>query len=180
MFMKHLMRKKLAILGIDTCSALEMKNDLEKLGSVDVVSYKSKFPLFFPQWGSIRESEPSELTHSNHVEITLNNVVAVQLFEGPWGFSGNFIDENFSQSLKKEIESILAKNGYYTGRMAWKYAPWLPLIFLSAIVIFTLATGFHIFALIYTQHASTLKCVLIGINFICVLIGISLYRQFFS
>ena len=178
--MKHLMRKKFAVRGIDTCSALEMKNNLEKLGSVNVVSYKSRFPLFFPQWGSILESEPSELTQSNHIEITLNNVMAVQLFEGPWGFSGNFIDENFSQSLKKKIESILAKNGYYTGRMAWKYAPWLPLIFLIAIAAFTLATGLNIFALIYTQHASILKYVLIGLNFICVLIAVSLYRQFFS
>ena len=178
--MKRLMRKKPAILDIDTRSILEMKNDLEKLGSVDVVSSKSRFSLFFPQWGRVLESETSELNESNHIEITLNNTVAVQLFEGPWGFSGNFIDENFSQSLKEEIESILAKNYYFTGRMAWKYVSWLPLIFLSAIAVSTLAMGFNILALIYTQNASTFKFVLSGLYFICMLIAISLYRQFFS
>lgn len=178
--MKHLMRKKPAALDIDICSVLKMKNDLKKLGSVDVVSHRSRFSLFFPDWGGVLESKPSELNESNHIEITLNKVVAVQLFEGPWGFSGNLIDENFSRSLKEEIESILAKNGYFTGRMAWKYAPWLPLIFLSAIAAFALATGLHTLTLIYAQNASTLKFVLIGLNFICVLVAIFLYRRFFS
>ena len=106
---------------------------------MDIVTYISRFSLFFPYWGGILESKPSDISESNHVEIAFNDTVVIQLFKGPWGFSGNFLDQNVSQSSK--IEAMLAKNGYYTGEMTWNYAPWLPLFYLLAIAVRTLLAG---------------------------------------
>ncbi len=157
-----------------------VENDLEKLGSVDVVSYKSKFSLFFPQRGGILQSKPSALSEGNHVEIALNGVVALQLFKTMWGFSGNFLSQNFSQNLEKKIEILLAKNGYYTREMAWKYAPWIPLILLSGMVVCILGSGVFIIDFLLSQDMINYRLFLIGANLVLATYFICLYRQFFS
>lgn len=79
-----------------------VENDLEKLGSVDVVSYKSKFSLFFPQRGGILQSKPSALSEGNHVEIALNGVVALQLFKLCGDSQGIFSVKTFLKTWRKK------------------------------------------------------------------------------
>ena len=175
--MKQLMRKKSSMSGIEASSIVHLKNDLEELGSVDIVTYTSKFSLFFPYEG-INESKPSDLGESNHVEIALNDAVVVQLFRGPWGFSGNFLDQNVSQSSK--IEAILARNGYYTGEMTWRYAPWLPLFYLLGLAVWTLLAGIYIFDVLYLQNVSNSRLFLVCLSCACAAIFVYLYRRSFS
>jgi hypothetical protein len=177
--MKRLLRKRLSIFGIDPKNVAKLKNDLKKAGSVDIEYYKTVFPPLFPEQRKIQKSEISQFDECNHIEILLNGTTIIQLFEGPWGFSGNFIDKPLSDPLKTKIEEILAKNKYYTGRMAWKYAPWIPLVLLGAVAMFLLNAIYHLIQVFQSLHAINHNIILTIIYIVCIILGSYIYKQFF-
>ncbi|MGD2248922.1 MAG: hypothetical protein PVF58_11000 [Candidatus Methanofastidiosia archaeon] len=177
--MKRLLRKRLSIFGIDSKNVAKLKNDLKKVGSVDIEYYKTVFPPLFPEQRKIQKSEISQFDESNHIEILLNGTTIIQLFEGSWGFSGNFIDESLSDLSRAKIEEILAKNKYYTGRMAWKYAPWIPLVLLGAVAIGLLNAMYHLIEIFQSPDAISHSIILMILYTICVILGSYMYKQFF-
>lgn len=102
-----------------------LKQDLKEFGTVDMKFYKSKF-----SGNKVTQSEPCEITESNHVDILLNDTVVARFSKRFLSFRGTFFDENIPEN-KEKIEYILAKNNYYTEMTAWKFSAsfrFLPLI----------------------------------------------------
>lgn len=95
------------------------------------------------------------------------------------GIYRDFIDEPLSDPLKAKIEEILAKNNYYTGRTAWKYVPWIPLVLLGAISIVLLNALYHLIQVFQSPHASSHSIILTILYSICVILGSYIYKQFF-
>ena len=171
--------KKMTISPIDISNIMNLKSDFEKIGSVNIKTYNSKFSILFPDWGKIIESKSSEMNKTNHIEFFLNEKKVIQFFKSLFGFSGYFLDQNFPYDLNNKIEMILVKNGYYTNRTAWKYAPWLPLINITAIFIFSLLLGINIFIVSYLHDVSIYKLLLICISFLAIIIYIYNYKQLY-
>jgi hypothetical protein len=177
--MKRLVRNKVTFSAIDPESVINVRKNLEELGSTDIVYYRSTFPPLFPEQRAIRKTQISEPENSNHIEILLNGVTIVRFFNGPWGFSGEFIDENVPDNSKKKIEEILATNGYYTGRMAWKHAPWLPVALLVATALFSVDLCYYLIRLFHSSHTSFAHdIVLLAVLLSGVLSGLYLCRKF--
>ncbi|MGD2247285.1 MAG: hypothetical protein PVF58_02690 [Candidatus Methanofastidiosia archaeon] len=94
-----------------------LKNDLRKLGEIDIKFYKSKFSLWstlFSYKSEIINSKPSDADKSNHVAILLNNRVIAQFMRRIQGFSGVLYEENIPENLQVKTEEILSNHGYYS------------------------------------------------------------------
>ena len=141
--------KKVTNSTMDVPTIMNIKEDLEKIGSVHIQSYKSRFSILFPEWGTILESNPATPEESNHIEFLVEEKKAIQFCKRFLGFSGCFFDESFSQDMIEKIELILAKHGYYTNTTSWKFAPWRPLIVLAGIVLFSLLSVISLFIAYY-------------------------------
>jgi hypothetical protein len=177
--MRRLVRNRVVFFAIDLESVINVRKNLEELGSTDIMYYRSTFPPLFPEQRAVRKNQVSEPENSNHIEILLNGVTIVRFFSGPWGFSGEFIDENVPDNFKKKAEGILAKNGYYTGRMAWKFIPWLPAALLVATALFSVDLCYYLVRVFHSSHTSFAHDIFISAVLLSgVLSGLYLCRKF--
>jgi hypothetical protein len=127
-----------------------LKNDLRELGEINIKFYKSKFSLWstlFSIKSEITYSEPSDADKSNHVVVLLNNRIIAQFTRRIQGFSGLLYEENIPENLQEKAEEILSNHGYYTGKMAWKHARILPVLFLICIGLSFLLSSAYMYLL---------------------------------
>ena len=164
----------------------QLKEDLEKLGAVDLKFHKSKFSLWstlFSFRSKIVHSEPSEAEKSNHVDIMLNENVIAQFTKRTQGFSGVLHEEKIPENLREQTEDILSTHGYYTGKTAWKHARMLPLLSLTGIVLSFVIAFLALYLILSSSHDS----MTLFLNGLLIVIGITLgcmwiyyYRKVFS
>jgi hypothetical protein len=72
--MRRLVRNRVVFSAIDLESVINVRKNLEELGSTDIVYYRSTFPPLFPEQRAVRKNQISEPDNSNHIEILLNGV----------------------------------------------------------------------------------------------------------
>jgi len=164
----------------------QLKEDLEKLGAVDLKFYESKFSLWSTLLSfrsKIVHSEPSEAEKSNHVDVLLNGNVVAQFMRRIQGFSGVLHEENIPENLREQTEDLLSTHGYYTGKTAWKHARMLPLLSLTGIVLSFVISFLALCLILFSPHDS----MTLFLNSLLIVIGITLgcmwiyyYRKIFS
>lgn len=133
--MKRLIRTTLSLWDMNPFMIEQLRKSLEEVGTVTVASYRSKFHILFPDYGGIKYSTPSPLDESNHIEYLLNGVVIIQLFRVIMNVTGRIFTERIPLNVQERVEEILAAYGLYTGKMARKHAPWIPLLLLLSAVL---------------------------------------------
>ena len=134
--MKRLIRTTLSLWDMNPFMIEQLRKSLEEVGTITIASYRSKFHILFPDYGGIKYSTPSPLDESNHIEYLLNGVVIIQLFRVTLNITGRILTERIPLNVQERAEEILAAYGLYTGKMARRHAPWIPLLLLLSAVLF--------------------------------------------
>lgn len=176
--MKRLIRTTLSIWKMNPEMVEKLKDSLEEVGTINVTSYRSKFHILSGH-SRIIHSEPSPIGESNHIEYLLNGVVVLQFFKGTFNVAGRLFEERIPLNLKQRTEEILAAYGLYTGKMAWKHAPWIPLLFLSSAALALLCALIFTAEFLSSSPISGVEKMLLVLFAAGVIGSIYQYKQYF-